>query len=241
MKKFTSILLSMIMFIAMAVPCYANNGFVGSVTAEPAPDFVVVDDVIAEIIDAEGNVVTTVKLGYMEITPISEKENLTPEAAAALEDVYNKIKNNEITYPQELEDTLGESFAVTDLFNIDITDAEIKAFLDEGNTIKVSLDTKFKKDDVVMVGTYVNGEWVLAKECVVNEDGTITFSMEGLQSGPVAVFVKTAETEEPVVGGDVVDVDTDEAGTSSPFIWIILAVVAAFVAVKTMSKKKKEK
>ena len=198
MKKLTAILMSVMMFMVMALPGYAVNGdgFVSSVTGEPAPGIVTNGDVIGFVVDENGDVIDEVKTGDIVITPVSDKDSLPDDAKKDLEDAYDKIENDEMEYPQELIEALGGQPVAKELFDLSIIDEDIQKYLDEGNSIKLTLDTKLPADENVMVAAYVDGQWVLASECVVNEDGTLTFVMD--KFCPVAIFVKGADL--PVSG-----------------------------------------
>ena len=199
MKKLTAIFMSVMMLMVMALPCYAVNGdgFTSSVTGDPAPGIVTDGDVIGYVVDENGNIIDEVKEGDIVITPLSDKNSLPDEARKALEEVFNAIENDEMEYPDELTDELGGQPVAKDLFDVTVVSEDLQKFLDEGNSIKLTLDTKLPGDENVVVAAYVDGQWVLASECVVNEDGTITVVMD--KFCPVAVFVKGADMP---VGGD---------------------------------------
>ena len=200
MKKLTAILMSVMMFVVMAIPAFAVNGegFTSSVTAKPAPGLVADGEVIGYVVDENGDVIEGIAEGGVIISALADKDTLPEELKNALEDVYNKIQNGEMEFPQELIDALGGTPVGKDLFDVTIASDDIQAYLDEGNSLKLTLDTNFPAGTVVMVASYVDGQWHLASECVVNEDGTVTFVMD--KFCPVAVFVKGDDISEPVGG-----------------------------------------
>lgn len=200
MKKLTAIFMSVMMLMVMALPVYAVNGdgYAESVTAKPAPGIVADGDVIGYVVDENGNVIDEIKSGDIVITALADKDKLPEDAKKELEDVFNAIKNDEMDYPQELIDALGGLPVAKDLLDITVISDGLKDYLDDDHSAKLTLDTDFAEGTPVMVAAFVDGQWVLASECVVNEDGTVTFVLD--KFCPVAVFVKGADI--PVGGGE---------------------------------------
>lgn len=105
---------------------------------------------------------------------------LLEKAGIKAEDVANAIPAG----------TKADDFAPAAMFNVSLNDAAVKAIGENGKvSMKVAV-VGVKAGDKVLVmklaadGTVIEGEFL---EAIVNEDGTITFTMIG--SGPVLVLV----------------------------------------------------
>lgn len=201
MKKLTAILASVMLIIAMAMPAFAE-GYVDSITAKPAPG--IVDNgngTIGSVVDDEDKEVDGIDITDLVITALSDADELPEDAKEELLEVFSKIEDGTMEYPDWLKDLLGD-IVVKDLFDVTAVSDRLKDYLEDGNSVQFTLDINIGPDDLVAVASYVDGEWINALECINNGDGTVTVTMSKIC--PVAVFVKGEGAPQPgePVGGD---------------------------------------
>ncbi len=188
MKKIiASVLLSAVMLFALAMPAFAtvDGEFVDSVTGEQAPG--ITGPVTGTTGSGEG---VSFGEGDLRITPVTDKDQLPEEDKNALEDVLEGLEDGTIDIPEEVKEELGDDAVVKDLFDVTPVSDELKDHLDNGGDVTFTLDANVGPDEEVAVASWVDGEWVMAKNVVNNGDGTITVTMDKIC--PVAVFVEGA-------------------------------------------------
>ena len=203
MKKITAILTAFMLFVTLAVPAFAE-GYAESITAKPAPGIVDSGDgTIGSVVDGEDNEVDDIDITDLVITALSDADDLPEDAKEELLDVFSKIEDDTMEYPDWLKDLLGD-IVVKDLFDVSAVSDRLKDHLADGNSVQFTLDINIGPDDLVAVASYVDGEWINALECINNGDGTVTVTMSKIC--PVAVFVKgegAPQPDEPVGGEEI--------------------------------------
>ncbi len=219
MKKFVACLLMLVLCLSVAVSAFAETvEFVPSISYKPAPGVVATDPAGHE--------------DCIVIVPVAEADtskDITADEAATLKKVYNELSKDGVKLSEQcadlttlVEKTLGEGktaddLVVRDLFHVGATCEEIPAYLADGKTLKLTLDSTVGKDEKVFAMLYKDGKWVALDNTVNNGDNTITVELDEL--GPVAIMVPAS------VGSD----DTQTGENSHTTLWIVI-MLAALVA-----------
>lgn len=214
MKKFTTILLALVMVLALMVPVSAaSDDFVPSAEIKPAPGVVekpTEDGTPAqgEIVMPDGTVVPVPGVSII-ITPLDGADTAVPPTIGDdLDDAYDELKNAEsledlIDGLQDILDQIDdgtdvEDLVITDLFHVYLDD-EYSEYLEEGGKLYITFKPT---SDVLLALTDTDDKWsaLFGDSLVDNGDGTYTLVIT--KSGVVA-FVKSAAS---------VNVDPDEPG-----------------------------
>lgn len=236
MKKIVAILTVLMLCAALVIPASAANDFTPSVTNKPAPDIVPGVDpdgkpVIAEILDAAGEIIGYVYEECLVITPVSEAtvSELIPDAAEALLlDVYQKLLSGDMTIPYEKlfgSKVVAANMVIRDLFDVSfLCEPHPEMLKASGVTMRVTFDLGVAADETVYTTLYKNGEWVSAVSTVNNGDGTVTVVAEDFC--PVAFSVE-AESDEPVTP----PVQTGDQAGEQLYIWVAVAAVCLLAVV----------
>lgn len=197
MKKVLCIVLAMLICASLVFTAFAAEGvFTPSVTAKPAPEVVTDGGTpVIEVVNDKDELVATFEPVHVVVTPVSEagKETVDEEVSKALTETYEKLSAPE-TKLSEAMPALAEivkdfdinELVVKDLFHIAVSEELAKA-LEAGQFLQLTLDAKIAPDQFVVVMVYVDGEWI-SVDFVVNEDGTITCTMDVV--GVVAILTR---------------------------------------------------
>ena len=200
MKKVLSIVLAMLICASLVFTAFAaEDTFTPSVTAKPAPDVVTKDETtgtpVVEVLNDKDELVATFEPIHVVVTPVSEagEEHVDEEVSKILTEIYEELSAPE-TKLSEAMPALAEivtdfdvnDLVIKDLFHIAISEELAKA-LEGGNVLELTLDAKIAPNQFVVVMVYVDGEWIPV-EFVVNEDGTITCTLEVV--GVVAILTR---------------------------------------------------
>lgn len=220
MKKLLAITLTLIMVATLSITAFAANGaFLSSPSNNPAPEIL---DFSTETEDCYAELV---------VTPYADRDSLSEEARAAIEEAYKQIANAKDYESLQkalkaIADELGidlSELSISDLFYIGyigcedhITDGH------KGFTVTLKCDNIA---DLVGVLLFYNGEWHQVQILSIDKEaGTVTIFLEHF--GPVA-FV-TSKYVPPYTG------DSSMAG-----LWVALAGVSAVALAVTTKKSKK--
>lgn len=216
MKKALSFLMAMVILVSLVVTVLAAEGvFTPSITAKPAPEVTVtsgtagnsvVNTPVIEVVDEQNTQVQTFEVLHVEITPVSEKDekHVDEEVRTALTEAYKVLSAPNVKLSvvmPELENVVAEAakedvalknvkvneLVVKDLFNVSVSEELAKVLSVDAHSLKLTFDAKIAKNQFAVVMVYTDGKWVPV-DFVVNEDGTITCTMEVV--GVVAVLVK---------------------------------------------------
>jgi len=219
MKKVLTIITVLVLSMMLSVQAFAVTGFVGSATANQAP----------AIVEGEG----------LEVVPVAgaDESSLTEEQKQELKEVFDAIAGGSMTFDEilsELQDVLGDNFAVQDLFYI-------TGELGEDGTTEVTLETGFAAGDKVVAAMLVNGKWEIIKDFVVNADGTVTMLLDKL--GIISFFVAGEETEvtEPTATEEptVTEPTDTEPESGFPVVPVVIgAGILAFIFFLLFKRKK---
>lgn len=196
MKRTFSIVTTLIICLAIAVTVVTADVFVPSVTAKPAPDVITDTKTAIEVVDKEDKTVETFEKDNVVVTPVADKDDANKEVKESLTNAYNTLSASDVQLEKvmpALVDVAAEKkvdvseLVIKDLFHVSVSEEVKKAMEAEGNGLKLTVDAKIAKDQVVFVMVLVDGEWVPV-DFVVNADGTITCTMDVV--GVVAIMVK---------------------------------------------------
>lgn len=220
MKKAFTIVLSIIFVLSLGVYAIAASGnFLESPSRNPAPiliDAILPEDCTAEII----------------ITPYSDRNSMSDENIAAIEDAYKVLKETDdlSAINQQLKEYIkskgidSKNLAVSDLFDVSYYGCNVH---DYHKQFKFTIKADTLKNFVGLIHFH-NGEWDFVDNAKINEDGSLTFTVDDFS--PFAIIVNTGAQETPT--GDV---------TPWIFIALIVASAAALTVVAYNYKKEKAK
>ena len=224
MKKFSAIVLALLLLATLAVPAFAaENEFVPSISYKDGPEL---DEAKMNEQDVTACLVIT------SILQAKNKEtDITQPERDLLLETYEKLKSNEMTLPLEKDD-----FVVRELVDISWRysecvepDHRMDEWLSQpNNTVTVTLKTGIPKDMEVVVLVYVDEQWVEVSDVTRNPDKSITCVFEEI--GPVAICVREKEAAPPQTG--------DTVGRLL-WIWIVLLVVSLGGLIALMCNRRK--
>ena len=212
MKKIIALVLSVVMAISMTVA--ASAVFVSSPSLNKAP-------VIVEVKGGDD--------GFkIKVTSYLERNTLSAEGKAAIEDSYNDIKNakdvSDLTADiKAVADKAGAKVAdlkVSDLFDVSVVDGELKG------EITITLSAETLKNFVALLHDK-DGKWEVVQGAKANGD-KLTFKVDSLS--PFAIVVNTAEKDSPSTGNTV----------DYGMIFVVAALVFGGAAVFCLAKSKKK-
>ena len=212
MKKLVSLILSVVMVLSMTIA--ASAAFVSSPSGNAAPTL---EKVTGENSDGL----------EIEITSYKDRDALTAEAKAALEDSYNDIKNasslSDLT--KEIESAAKKAgakvsdLAVSDLFDISVTEGDLNG------KITIVLKAETLKNFVALLHNK-DGEWDVVDGASI-KGNKLTFSVSELS--PFAIVVSSSEVNSPITGSTV----------DYGMIFVVCAVVFGAVSALLIVKSKK--
>ena len=208
MKKIISCLLVVMLLCSLSVAAFADN-FVSSVASAGAPE-------IAEATQADGSDVKSL----IAITPYEDKDKLSEEKQAELDEAFDSLANAEdlAAVNDELKEAAGDqSVAVSDLFDISLTGEGEVSF-----PLTITLQDK-NLDNFAALLHFVDGEWQWVDAEVDGE--ALTFAVDSLS--PFAIIVAVDEASSAKTGDTV------------PYGFIIGAVVLAAGAAWFFAKSRK--
>ncbi len=223
MKKFIVICLSLVMLFSLSLTALAANGaFLKSPSRNTAP--IIVDFKPSSNEDGQCN-------AQLVVTPYNERNNLSAELLAKLEKAYADIAgtndittfNDAIAKFAEEKGIDGEDLAVSDLFDISVTECTVH---ENHTAYNIQLDSDNLGRFVAFLHLNENNEWEIVSDAKVSEDGKrLEFSVKSLS--PFAIVVNRNETVEP---GD----------NTMIIVWAIVAVTSGLLLVALLAKKKKQ-
>ncbi len=237
MKRFLSLFAVLVLLVSLAAPVYASE-FVPSITDKNAPELVPSGTengkpVVGHAVDENGVVVDPITEDCIIITPVSQAEQsdeIPEDAKDLLLELYEGLVNGSITLPFDkyFEDVDPDEMVIRDLLDISLLCGDHPAVVGQaGVSLTVTLNLGVSADTELYIMSYVNGEWVPAKDVVNNGDGTVTLSVEDV--GPLAIAVRGGTDSAPSKTGDPADIT----------LWVVLmtASLVALVAVVCLRRK----
>ena len=241
MKKAVSVLIVLLLCISMAVPAFAADSFVRSISYKDAPGLVTteVENVgpVAAWLVTDGEEDDPVYATELVVTPVSavDSAEAIPDASREiLKQVYEDLTTGKAVIPfEKLEDEDLVDPVIRDLFDVTVLDdGENDALETDGVQIRMTFNLGVKADTEVYVMSYRNGSWDPAAEVVNNGDGKVTVTFDHLC--PVAVIVNSDDAAAPPQTGD--------ATGGNLWFWAVLMAMSAAVIVvlstKVYSRKK---
>lgn len=238
--------------------------FTPSVQGKEAPDIVITQDangneVAATVIDANGNIIKGVTIAEITVTPVAKADEASEEVREVLDKAYEQINSvaslTELVpeMPEFLEDISDdltvEDLVVRDLFDVTV-DAETKALLEAGNSIRISFKLGVAADEfVICLHNYSENLWEVIDNDKVKNNGDGTVTVEFTSLSPIAFAVQNTKGNTPVKAPDSVATSTttdtevnDEEVKPNPNTGVgniagiagmaLVASVAAFVVAK---------
>ena len=199
MKKFLSIILSILMLATTQITALAADNFVGSPTANNKPTLI-------ESTSVDGNDYKVV------INSFAERDQLNKNQKIDFENAYNSIKNanNLIELNSELKDLADnknlnvEDLSVSDIFNISYHDNNGNV-VDNNGTFKIKVKAATLNNFVGLMH-YDGQTWTMVKGAKINADGYLEFTTD--YQGTFAVVVDTAgtNTQSPATGASEISI-----------------------------------
>ena len=218
MKKAITVVVTLVFVFALCITSSAAPGkLLESPSRNPAPtliDVILPEDCTAKII----------------ITSYADRKSMSDDKIAAIEGAYKAIKeaSNITALNQQLKDYIkdkgieSKNLAVSDLFDISYYGCNVHDYHKQF-TFTIKADTL--KNFVGLLHFY-NGEWDFIENAKLNDDGSLTFTVEDFS--PFAIVVDTGASDTPT--GDV-----------TPWIFIALIVASATGLTVVAYNYKKEK
>ena len=231
MKKVLCMLMALVLAVSLAVPAFAADTFVPSITYKDGPD---VDNG-----SMNGERVTT----CLVVTSISEAKDkstdITQEERDQLLDLYAKLDSGKMKLP-----IANDQYVVREL--VDVSYSAIGCVVDhdheewlkkDGNTATIDFDLGVPGGTEVVVMVYTGEEWVAAEQVTNLGGGIVRVVFEDL--GPVAFCVKEeAQAPSP---------DTGDTGGQRVLLWgavaagSVAALLILFVLLKRSKKDEEQK
>ena len=225
MKKLLSVLLVLVLSVTMAVPAFAANSFVPSITYKDGPDLT------GASMNGEN------LAGCIVVTSIAKAKNKSTEISQAerdlLLDLYDQLNSGAMKLPiandkYVIRELVDVSFAQSACVNVHSHEDELNK---ANTTISITFDLGVKSSAEVLVYVYVDGKWVAAEQVTNLGNGRVTVVFENI--GPVAFCVnKDSQITPPQTG--------DTAG-SQLFMWgtIMAGSIAALLILVVVVKRRK--
>ena len=219
MKKVLAIFLAAVMALSFSVMAFAAPGsFVQSPSRNDGPTLV------------EGENESSDCTAKLVVTPYKDRKTLPQKALADIEKAYQIISNcTDITslcapFASFVsgKGIPAANLAVSDLFDISYYGCNVHDYHKQF-TFTIKADTL---KNFVGLLHFHNGEWDFIENAKLNDDGTITFTVEDFS--PFAIIVDTGAADAPT--GDV-----------TPWIFIALIVASATALTVVAYNYKKEK
>lgn len=231
MKKVLCMLMALVLAVSLAVPAFAADTFVPSITYKDGPD---VDNG-----SMNGERVTT----CLVVTSISEAKDkstdITQEERDQLLDLYAKLDSGKMKLP-----IANDQYVVRELVDVSysvigcVVDHDHEEWLKkDGNTVAVDFDLGVPGGTEVVVMVYTGEEWVAAEQVTNLGGGIVRVVFEDL--GPVAFCVKE-EAQAPSPG-------TGDTGGQRVLLWgavaagSVAALLILFVLLKRSKKDEEQK
>ena len=227
MKRVVSLITVFLLCVALAVPAFAAEEFVPSITYKEGPQTSrgsLVDENGAQDVE-ECIVVTTIEQAIEKLTDVTQEER------DQLLEIYEDLENGDMTLPGD------DDYVVWELFLLGFEDEDCRQDEEHGQkgdrlkkkgvTLDVDFDVDVEPGETVIVMVYVDGEWIPV-ETKNNGDGTITCVFEDI--GPVVFCREKGKTEPPKTGDDL---------GKTLILWIVLMVAsAAAIVVLSVNRRK---
>ncbi len=182
MKKVLAICLTAVLMLSMGLIAFAApNGFANSPSGNPAPE-------VEKFEPADEDCTA-----YLVITPLAEKNELSPELKSKFEKAYNditttsdmtKLNADFAALVKEMKLEAGD-LAVSDLFDIHVAGCD---YHDGHVDFDIVLDAETLSHFVALLHMNKDGVWELVKDAkVVNNGEHLAFSVESFS--PFAIVI----------------------------------------------------
>jgi len=175
--------------------------FTPSIEQKGSPDILDEDEIIALIVDENGDVEYRVRNDELIVTALSEAKNAQEPIRTMLLNAYVQIKNagSIAEFAPDAEAVLAEIAAdltiddmvVRDLFDISLAKDPDACLAQDGHMMTLKFKLGLKPDDVLLVlNNYKDDLWkTIPNDCVeIHEDGSVSVTFESLS--PIAFVVE---------------------------------------------------
>ena len=227
MKKLLCMLIAVVLAVSLAVPAFAADSFVPSITYKDGPDI--------QTGTMNGENIT----GCLVVTSISKAKNkstdITQEERDLLLELYDQLNSGEMKLP-----IANDKYVIRELVDVSFLQSSCvkvhdhEEWLNRDNTkVTVTFKLGVKSSAEVLVYVYVDGKWVAADQVTNLGNGNVSVVFESI--GPVAFCVnKDSQVTPPKTG--------DTAG-SQLFLWgtVMAGSVAALLILVVVFKRSKDK
>ena len=264
MKKVLSLLLTVMLLFALAVPAMPLE-YTPSVEGAEAPEVVASTDNTGKdydaIIDYGDHEVGVAKGEEYELvmTAVSERASSQyAEIKEALNGALNDVQSagtvadlapevNSLLTGTEYK---AEDFVISDLFDASLIDEEGVAEIPEGSVLIFKIKTDLKQGDIFFVlHNYAPGLWEVVENATLGENGIVTVKVPS--ASPFAVVKLGGEASQPVPGtgtgtgtgtgaGTGTIPASPQTGDSFPALYLVSALLCACAAVVLFKKAGKK-
>ena len=225
MKKLFCMLIALVLAVSLAVPAFAAEKFVPSITYKDGPD--------VESGTMNGEKVTT----CLVVTSISEAKNKSTDITQAerdlLLDVYKQLNNGTMKLP-----IANDKNVIRELVDVSFSSTGCVAKHDHaawlataGNTATVDFDLGVKSSTEVTVMIYKDGKWAAAEKVTNLGNGTVRVVFED-----VGIFAFCVSED-----SQVTPPQTGDTAGSQLFLWgtVMAGSVAALLILLVVFKRAK--
>ena len=226
MKKLICMLMALVLSVSLAVPAFAADTFVPSITYKDGPEVggstVKGDDTLKVEEDQLTGmlVVTSISEAQEKSTPITQPER------DLLLDLYTQMDSGDMKLP-----VANDQLVVRELVDVSYasigaaTGQAVEAWLEkEGNTVTVEFDLGVADDTEVIVMIFAEEEWVPAEKVVNLGNGKVSVEFQRL--GSVA-FCVDADTLTVTPTTEPTEDPADNQADGGNFRVLLLGAIAA--------------
>lgn len=258
MKKVLSLLLTVMLLFALAVPAMPLE-YTPSVEGAEAPEVVESTDSAGNTYDAILDFGNSEEVGVakgeeieMEVTPASEADEAAfEEIKEALEAAIEEIQDAETVADlvPEIERLLAgteytvEDFVVSDVFDVSLIDENGVTEVPAGATLRFKIKSDVRPGEVFfLLHNYAPGKWEIVENATIDANGVISAAVTSLSPfaivklGDIAVEPGTGE----VTPGTGTVPPSPQTGDSFPALYVACALLCACAAVVLFKKAGKK-
>ena len=203
-KKITVTLLALLVMVSISVTAMAAD-FTPSVTGKAAPEIVTVENsagkkVAAIICDANGKESTSVSIGGLIVTPVSEAQQADAPIRDSLLAAYDHLTTTALdkiapsidkAIKNYSPDMTIDDLVIRDLFDVSLSDEDARQQLAKsGSYIKIQFNLNLPPDALLLVlrnRESTNWELISDDRVIRNSDGSVTVEFDSLS--PIAFLV----------------------------------------------------
>lgn len=225
MKKLLVLCMALVMMLSMSLSVFAAGGFVSSPAGKQSPELVEYDNESDDCV------------AKVDVTSLSNKEQLPEDVRKQLEDAYISIKNaedigvlnDEIANYAEKYDINVSDLAVSDLFNVSQSDCSNH---NEHGSFNLTFKAEALQNFVCLL-QHLDGKWQIVENAKVTNNGEhLEFTADKLSQFAIVVNTGKSQSVAP---------QTNDNGIV--YVYAVVAFVSAmvaFIAVKGLKRKEEQ-